>query len=292
MKNDGIAYKTFRVFNIIFLLLLNLTMLYPMLYVVFASLSDSGKLVGHMGLLIKPLNANLNAYKAVFTNPMIGRGYINTIAVVFTSVVLSMAMTILCAFVLSRKEVAMRNVFMGFVLFTMFFSGGLIPFYLTVKNVGLENSLWSLIIPYLINVYNMVIMRTSFSQIPEPLIESAKLDGANPMQVLLKIVLPLSVPVMMGIVLYYAVAQWNAWFSAMIFLHERSKFPLQLILREILIQNDTATMMQGVGMKDATSIGETIQYAVIVVATVPILVIYPFIQRFFTEGVMIGAVKG
>ena len=292
MKNDGIAYKTFRVFNIIFLLLLNLTMLYPMLYVVFASLSDSGKLVGHMGLLIKPLNANLNAYKAVFTNPMIGRGYINTIAVVFTSVVLSMAMTILCAFVLSRKEVAMRNVFMGFVLFTMFFSGGLIPFYLTVKNVGLENSLWSLIIPYLINVYNMVIMRTSFSQIPEPLIESAKLDGANPMQVLLKIVLPLSVPVMMVIVLYYAVAQWNAWFSAMIFLHERSKFPLQLILREILIQNDTATMMQGVGMKDATSIGETIQYAVIVVATVPILVIYPFIQRFFTEGVMIGAVKG
>ncbi len=292
MKNDGIAYKTFRVFNIIFLLLLNLTMLYPMLYVVFASLSDSGKLMGHMGLLIKPLNANLNAYKAVFTNPMIGRGYINTIAVVFTSVVLSMAMTILCAFVLSRKEVAMRNVFMGFVLFTMFFSGGLIPFYLTVKNVGLENSLWSLIIPYLINVYNMVIMRTSFSQIPEPLIESAKLDGANPMQVLLKIVLPLSVPVMMVIVLYYAVAQWNAWFSAMIFLHERSKFPLQLILREILIQNDTATMMQGVGMKDATSIGETIQYAVIVVATVPILVIYPFIQRFFTEGVMIGAVKG
>lgn len=292
MKNDGIAYKTFRVFNIIFLLLLNLTMLYPMLYVVFASLSDSSKLMGHMGLLIKPLNANLNAYKAVFTNPMIGRGYINTIAVVFTSVVLSMAMTILCAFVLSRKEVALRNVFMGFVLFTMFFSGGLIPFYLTVKNVGLENSLWSLIIPYLINVYNMVIMRTSFSQIPEPLIESAKLDGANPMQVLLKIVLPLSVPVMMVIVLYYAVAQWNAWFSAMIFLHERSKFPLQLILREILIQNDTATMMQGVGMKDATSIGETIQYAVIVVATVPILVIYPFIQRFFTEGVMIGAVKG
>lgn len=292
MKNDGIAYKTFRIFNIIFLLLLNLTMLYPMLYVVFASLSDSSKLMGHMGLLIKPLNANLNAYKAVFTNPMIGRGYINTIAVVFTSVVLSMAMTILCAFVLSRKEVALRNVFMGFVLFTMFFSGGLIPFYLTVKNVGLENSLWSLIIPYLINVYNMVIMRTSFSQIPEPLIESAKLDGANPMQVLLKIVLPLSVPVMMVIILYYAVAQWNAWFSAMIFLHERSKFPLQLILREILIQNDTATMMQGVGMKDATSIGETIQYAVIVVATVPILVIYPFIQRFFTEGVMIGAVKG
>lgn len=292
MKNDGIAYKTFRIFNIIFLLLLNLTMLYPMLYVVFASLSDSSKLMGHMGLLIKPLNANLNAYKAVFTNPMIGRGYINTIAVVFTSVVLSMVMTILCAFVLSRKEVALRNVFMGFVLFTMFFSGGLIPFYLTVKNVGLENSLWSLIIPYLINVYNMVIMRTSFSQIPEPLIESAKLDGANPMQVLLKIVLPLSVPVMMVIVLYYAVAQWNAWFSAMIFLHERSKFPLQLILREILIQNDTATMMQGVGMKDATSIGETIQYAVIVVATVPILVIYPFIQRFFTEGVMIGAVKG
>ena len=138
----------------------------------------------------------------------------------------------------------------------------------------------------------MVIMRTSFTQVPEPLIESAKLDGANPMQILVKIVLPLSIPVLMVIILYYAVAQWNSWFSAMIFLHERSKFPLQLILREILIQNDTTTMMQGVGMEDAASVGETIQYAVIVVATLPILVMYPFIQRFFTEGVMIGAVKG
>ena len=292
MKNDGIAYKIFRVCNVIFLLLLNLTMLYPMLYVVFASLSDSGELMGHMGLLIKPLHTNLDAYRAVFTNPMIGKGYLNTLLVVGASVALSMAMTILCAFVLSRKEVAARNVFMGFVLFTMFFNGGLIPFYLTVKNVGLENSLWSLIIPYLINVYNMVIMRTSFTQVPEPLIESAKLDGANPMQILVKIVLPLSIPVLMVIILYYAVAQWNSWFSAMIFLHERSKFPLQLILREILIQNDTTTMMQGVGMEDAASVGETIQYAVIVVATLPILVMYPFIQRFFTEGVMIGAVKG
>lgn len=292
MKNDGIGYKTFRVINVIFLLLLNVTMLYPMLYVVFASLSDSGELMGHMGLLLKPLHTNLEAYRAVFTNPMIGKGYLNTLIVVVASVALSMAMTILCAFVLSRKEVAARNVFMGFVLFTMFFNGGLIPFYLTVKNVGLENSLWSLIIPYLINVYNMVIMRTSFTQVPEPLIESAKLDGANPMQILVKIVLPLSIPVLMVIILYYAVAQWNSWFSAMIFLHERSKFPLQLILREILIQNDTTTMMQGVGMEDAASVGETIQYAVIVVATLPILVMYPFIQRFFTEGVMIGAVKG
>ena len=292
MKNDGIGYKTFRVINVIFLLLLNVTMLYPMLYVVFASLSDSGELMGHMGLLLKPLHTNLEAYRAVFTNPMIGKGYLNTLIVVVASVALSMAMTILCAFVLSRKEVAARNVFMGFVLFTMFFNGGLIPFYLTVKNVGLENSLWSLIIPYLINVYNMVIMPTSFTQVPEPLIESAKLDGANPMQILVKIVLPLSIPVLMVIILYYAVAQWNSWFSAMIFLHERSKFPLQLILREILIQNDTTTMMQGVGMEDAASVGETIQYAVIVVATLPILVMYPFIQRFFTEGVMIGAVKG
>ena len=292
MKNDGIGYKTFRVINVIFLLLLNVTMLYPMLYVVFASLSDSGELMGHMGLLLKPLHTNLDAYRAVFTNPMIGKGYLNTLIVVVASVALSMAMTILCAFVLSRKEVAARNVFMGFVLFTMFFNGGLIPFYLTVKNVGLENSLWSLIIPYLINVYNMVIMRTSFTQVPEPLIESAKLDGDNPMQILVKIVLPLSIPVLMVIILYYAVAQWNSWFSAMIFLHERSKFPLQLILREILIQNDTTTMMQGVGMEDAASVGETIQYAVIVVATLPILVMYPFIQRFFTEGVMIGAVKG
>lgn len=292
MKNEGTAYKVFRVFNVIFLIALNLTMLYPILYVIFASLSDSNELMGHMGLLIKPLHTNLEAYKAVFNNPMIAKGYLNTIIVVVAGVGISMILTILCAFVLSRKEVALRNVMMGFVMFTMFFGGGLIPFYLTVKNVGLDNTLWALIIPYSVNVYNMVIMHTTFVQLPEALIESSKLDGANPMQILVKIVMPLSVPVMMVIMLYYTVAQWNSWFPAMIFLHDRAKFPLQLILREILIQNDTATMLQGVGMQDAASVGETIQYAVIVVATVPILVIYPFIQRFFTEGVMIGAVKG
>mgnify|MGYP002540528652 FL=1 len=292
MHNDGISYRIFTVCNTILLILLSLLFAYPVLYVLFASLSDSNKLMGHMGLLLKPLDANLNSYRAVFKNPMILHGYGNTLFVVVMGLALSMVLTVLCAYVLSRKELALRRAFIFYVTFTMFFGGGLIPTYLTVKELGLNGTLWAIIIPGSLSVYNMIILRTSFESIPESLVESTMLDGASHLQILTRIILPLSLPVLMVIMLYYAVGLWNSWFGAMIYLRDRAKYPLQLILREILIQNDTSSMTRNVGMEDNASVSVTVQYAVIVVATVPILVIYPFVQKFFTKGVMIGAVKG
>jgi putative aldouronate transport system permease protein len=177
-------------------------------------------------------------------------------------------------------------------VFTMFFHGGLIPLYLIVKNVGLINSLWSTIVPFAVSTFNLIIMRTSFSAIPESLEESAKIDGANHLTILFRIILPLSKPVVAVMILYYAVEKWNAWFYASIFLKDRDLFPLQLVLREILIANSTDNMATGASSADQFMIGETIKYATIIVATVPILCVYPFVQKYFEKGVMIGAVKG
>ena len=172
----------------------------------------------------------------------------------------------------------------------MFFSGGMIPFYFAVKNLGLDGSLWALIFPSAINTFNLIIMRVSFASIPDSLEESARMDGAGHLTMLFRIVLPVSKATLAVICLYYAVSHWNAWFHAMLFLNDREKYPLQLILREILIQNDTSSMVTE--SAEQGYIGETIKYAVIVIATVPILCIYPFLQKYFAKGVMIGAVKG
>ena len=181
---------------------------------------------------------------------------------------------------------------MAYVMITMFFSGGLVPIYLTVMQLGMENSLWSLVIPSAISVYNLIILRTGFLSVPESLIESAKLDGASHTRILCSVIIPLSMPTIAVIVLYYAVTQWNSWFNAMIYLRDRSKFPLQLILREILLQNDTDSMITDATRADALAISESVQYAIIIVATLPILFVYPFVQKYFVKGVMIGAVKG
>ena len=178
------------------------------------------------------------------------------------------------------------------IMITMFFSGGIIPFYLTVKMLGMYNSLWSLIIPSGISTYNLIIMRTSFIGIPDSLEEAAYIDGAGHVRVLTQVIIPLSKSIIAVMVLYYGVAHWNEWFNAMIFLNDRGKFPLQLVLREILIQNDTNSMTQGVGAADGISVAESVKYAVIIVATVPILCIYPFLQKYFVKGVMVGALKG
>ena len=186
----------------------------------------------------------------------------------------------------------LKNAVMTMIFITMFFSGGLIPFYLTVKMLGMYNSLWALIIPTGINTYNLIIMRTSFMAIPDSMEEAAVIDGAGHIRVLTQIVLPLSKSIVAVMVLYYGVAHWNEWFNAMVFLNNRSKFPLQLVLREILIQNDTQSMTQGVSVTDGISVQESVKYAVIIVATVPILCIYPFLQKYFVKGVLVGALKG
>jgi len=201
-------------------------------------------------------------------------------------------MTSLGAYALSRQNFLWKNPIMFGIVFTMFFSGGLIPTFLLVNKIGLLDSRWALIIPAAMSTYNLIIMRTSFQGIPASLEESAKLDGANDFTVLFRIVMPLSMPVIAVMILFYGVAHWNSWFSALIYIRSRDLFPLQLILREILITNNTDSMMTGVGGGDRMPIGETIKYATIIVSTIPVLCLYPFLQKYFVKGVMIGAIKG
>jgi len=230
----------------------------------------------------------------VFENPMILAGYGNTLFIVSVGLVINLLMTSLGAYFLSRKGMYWKKAITVFIVFTMFMGGGLIPFYLTVKGLKLTDTLWSVIIPYSINTFNMILMRTSFEAIPESLEEAAKMDGANDFDVLFKVIIPLSMPVIAVMILYYGVEHWNSWFPAMIFMRKRELYPLQLILREILIENKTDEMMNsaGVNIEDFLTATLTVKYATTMVATVPILCVYPFLQKYFTKGVMIGAVKG
>lgn len=286
--------KAFQFFNNLFMLALSLVMLYPVWHVVMASFSDSNSLIGYGGVLLKPLGFSTNAYTLMMKNPMIVRGYINTIFIVVTGTALNLVFTAIAAYVLSRKEVYWQKHMMIFIIFTMYFSGGMIPTYLVyTKLYLLGDSFLSLLLPGLINTFNLIILKTAFASVPSSLEESAKLDGAGHWRILISIILPLSKASLAVMVLYYAVEHWNSWFRASLYLNTREKYPLQMILREILISNDTSSMSAGSGLiEDQQAIGETIKYAVIVVATVPILCVYPFLQKYFVKGVMVGAVKG
>lgn len=267
--------------------------LYPLLYVLFASLSDSAAMATYSGFLWRPLGFSTTAYVEVSKNKLIWSGYANTLFIVAVGTVLDLLMTGLGAYVLSRKSFYLRRPITLMIVFTMFFGGGMIPTYLLIKNLHLLDSLWSLILPGLVNTWNFLITRTYFEGIPDSLEESAKLDGANDLVIFLRIFLPLSGPIIAVMALFYGVGHWNGWFNAMMYIQDRTKYPLQLILREILIANDTNSMMSGVVVDaDRQQIGETIKYATIIVSTVPILCVYPFIQKYFVKGVMIGAIKG
>jgi putative aldouronate transport system permease protein len=274
------------------MILLSAFTIYPFLYVLFASLSDATYVVQQRGLFWYPKGFNIEAYKLVFDNPAIISGYLNTFFYVIVGTSLNILMTSLGAYALSRESVLLKNPIMFMIVFTMFFNGGLIPTYLLVNELGMLDSRWALIIPSAMSAYNLIIMRTAFQGIPVSLEESAKLDGANDFTVLFRIVLPLSMPVVAVMILFYGVGHWNGWFNALIYLRTRDLYPLQLILREILITNSTDSMMTGVSGGERAQIGETIKYATIIVATVPILLLYPFLQKYFVKGVMIGAIKG
>ncbi|MGX4585548.1 carbohydrate ABC transporter permease [Paenibacillus chitinolyticus] len=291
MNKRSFSERAFDGFNLLLLTLLMIVTIYPLVYVVFASLSDAGGLLAHKGFLWKPVGFSLDAYANVFRNPMILKGYGNTFFVVVLGLTFNILLTSLGAYALSRKSLAYRKRIMLFIVFTMFFSGGLIPFYLTVKGVGLANTLWALIIPTAVNTFNLILMKTAFEGIPDALEESAKIDGANDFVILFRIVLPLSLPVLAVMLLYYGVGHWNAWFNALIFLQERSMFPLQLILREILLQGE-ANANLGASEGDVAMLTVTLKYATIIVATVPILLVYPFLQKYFVKGALIGAIKG
>lgn len=279
--------RVFGVVNSVLLILISLVMVYPFLYVIFASLSDPVPFARFSGALLHPLGLDTGAYGYVLRNPNILMGYENTIFYVVVGTVLQMCVTILSAYVLSRKGYLWKKLLTFFVMFTMFFNGGLIPTYLQVTALGIANTRWAMIFPKLIITFNLIIMRTGFESIPASLEESARLDGANEFQVMTRIVVPLSLPTVAIIVLYYAVGHWNTWFTAMLYLQNRKLYPIQLILREILFISTTSG---GASASDLYS--ETIKYASIIVTTVPVLMIYPVVQRYFVKGMMVGAVKG
>lgn len=284
--------KIFDLFNVLLLGVMSLVFLYPIVYVVFASLSDPAQLVKHTGILFAPQGFSLSGYEMVWSNPNIGKGYINTIFYLILGTAVNLLLTSMGAYVLSRKGFYLRRILTMGVVFTMYFSGGLIPFYLTVKGFGLYDSRLALILPVAINTWNLIVMRTSMAQIPASLEEAAKIDGANDFGILFRIFMPVIKSTMAVIILFYAVQHWNSWFNAMIFLRERGKYPLQLFLREILLSGSTMDIASAGGedVNNALTLN-LLKYCTIVVSTLPILIIYPFLQKYFAKGVMIGSVK-
>lgn len=282
--------KIFQIFDILLMVLLTIVTLYPLWYILVASFSDNTAVLAAKGMMLWPKGFTTAAYKEVLKFSSVWKGYQNTLIIVFGGTAVNMVLTILGGYVISRKYLYWNKYISYMVVFTMYFSGGMIPLYFVVKNLNIYNSLWALILPHAISTYNMIIMRTAFASVPDALEESAKIDGARHLTILTKIMLPTVMPTLAVLILYYAVAHWNSWFSAMIYLKDRSKFPLQLILREILLFNTQSDNVDSA--MDRQEIGETIQYSVIIIATLPILCIYPFLQKYFEKGVMLGAVKG
>jgi putative aldouronate transport system permease protein len=276
------------------MLLLIVVTLYPFWHVAMSSISNPSALIIHSGPVFFPIGGfEAGNYGLVFKNPMIPLGYSNTIKYLVIGTTLNLIMTMFCAYALSRKHLMLRNHLMYLIIFTMYFSGGMIPSFLLVKSLGIYDTLWALVLPGSISTYNMIIMRSAFAGVPDSMEESAKLDGANDMIILFRIIIPLCMPTIAVMILFYGVGHWNSWFSAMIYLKTRAKFPLQLVLREILLANTASgETMVDTAAGDKIPLAETVKYATIMVATVPILAVYPFLQKYFIKGIMIGAIKG
>jgi len=282
--------RLFDYANVIFMLILVLLTIYPFLHVFFASISKAS-LVEQKSFFFYPEGINFNSYKLVFKNQMILLGYRNTLIYVTTGTFISILFTTMGAYALSRKKVYFNRHIMMMIIITMYFSGGLVPFYLLVKGLNLINTVFAIILPGAISTWNLIIMRTSFKSVPDSFEESAKIDGANDFRILFSVYVPLSMPVIAVMVMFYAVGQWNSWFGPAIFLENRSLFPIQLILREILVLNSTNNLMRDVAGKGANDVAANIKYTTIIVTILPIIFCYPFLQKYFIKGVMIGSLK-
>ena len=292
-RKDSIPRIIFIIFNTTFLTLLSLACLLPFLHVLFASFSEPTRLARNSGLIIWPLGFTTMGYKLVAMNPSIVNGLRNTFFYATAGTFINIMLTSMGAFVCSNKKFMLRNVIMFMITFSMFFSGGLVPYYLLVRNLHMDNTVWAIIIPTAISAYNLILMRTAFSEIPESLEESARIDGAGDFTILFRIIIPVSMPVVSVMILFYAVAHWNSWFQAMIFLRNRSLYPLQLVLREILINNNVSQIIVVANAGDSTNLYRPlIKYSSIIVSIVPIICVYPFIQKYFVRGIMIGSIKG
>ena len=286
----------FETIVVIILAILTLIILYPLYFVVIASFSDA-KLVVAGEVWWYPKGITLENYMQCFTNGDLMLGYRNAFIILILGTATNLFLTILCAYPLSRHDLWGRNGIMIYCTIPMFFGGGLIPTYLMVtQTLGLKNSWWAVILVAGIATYNMIIMRTFFmTSIPFELQEAAQIDGCTPIGILLRIILPLSIPVICVIGLYYGVTHWNSYFSALVYLPDKNKWPLQLFLRQILVNNDISAVDGGASsdeMARRAMRAETIKYSIVILASIPMLIIYPFVQRYFVKGVMIGSVKG
>lgn len=284
--------KTFMFFNILFMIFVALICLYPMYYVVVASFSDPAKVIAHKGILLAPIEPTLISYERAFKHPLIINSYMVTLFVLVVGVAINILLTAFAAYGISRKKLYLRKPISFLIMFTMYFSGGLIPTYLTVKDLGLLDNIWVMILPSALNTFNMIVLRTAFLSVPESLEESAFIDGASHFALLFKILMPLCLPNLAVITLYYGVSHWNAWFAASIYINDVSLYPLQLVMRQVLLANDTSSVMVGVDAGSQAAVSETIKYSLIVISTVPILLLYPILQKYFVNGIMVGAVKG
>lgn len=296
VERRSLADRTFDIINYIFMCLALLLTAYPIYYMLIASFSDPNAVYqGRVTLF--PADITFDGYKAIFNNDNIWLGYLNSILYTTVGTTLNLLFTIPMAYALSRKELIGRGVIMRLVTFTMYFSGGIIPLYFVVKSLHLIDppfAMWSLIIPTVISTYNLIVARSFFiSSIPEELLEAAFLDGCSYTRFFISIVLPTSQALIAVMVLFYAAGHWNSYFNALIYLNDEKKYPLQLVLRTILIQSEAAAMTEdATTVADKQKLVDLIKYGVIIVSSVPMLVLYPFIQKYFVQGVMIGAVKG
>ena len=287
--------KVFAVFNTIGLILLSIIFILPVWHVAMGSISDPLKIAASSGLVLTPLGKpTLGGYRLVLQNNSIWISYMNTIIYVVASTTLGLILNILAAFVLSRKQLYFKSIIAFVVLFTMIFNGGLIPTFMVVRDLGMLDTRWALIIPGCLTAYNIILMRTSFAQIPEELYEAARIDGAGNFRILWQMVIPVSKAIIAVIVLFYAIQVWNAWFNASIYLPhaDRNLYPLQLTLREIVLLSSENSIVADADGQDVEIYRPLIKYATIMVSVIPMMVIYPFVQKYFVTGVMIGSVKG
>lgn len=290
----------FKFFVHLFLFIILVVVLYPLIYIVSASVSDPTAVnSGEMWLF--PKGFTLEGFKVVFEHEQIWTGYMNTIFYTVLGVSINLSITLPAAYALSRKNLPGRNLIMMLFVFTMFFSGGLVPTYLLVKNLGMIDTVWSLVLPNAAAIWNIIVCRTFYQvTIPKELEEAAIIDGCSTTKLFLKVVTPLSLPIIAVMALFYGVGHWNEYFSALIYLNDQSKYPLQMVLREILVIQEISTQTTDPAalardaevMNQKMDTAAIMKYAVIIVSTLPMLIVYPFLQRYFVKGVMIGSLKG
>lgn len=292
-KQPG-ADKTFDVINYSILFLILLAVMYPLYFIVIASVSDPSA-VARGDVWLYPVGFNLDGYKEIVKNKDIWMGYSNSIKYTVIGTAINIGLTIPAAYALSRRELVGKKYIMGMITFTMFFGGGLIPTYLLVNSLGINNTMWALLLPGAVSVFNLIVARSFFMQnIPEELFDAGKVDGCSYFGFFFKVVIPVSKPIIAVMVLMYAVGHWNSYFNALIYIRDRALYPLQVILRELLIQQESAAgaMQDAVSAAEQQRMADILKYGIIIVSSLPVLCMYPFVQKHFVKGMMVGSVKG